>query len=184
MITLTRRHARAALAGVATTAAYLAATKAGPGRPIRAGGLLIIGMTAMAGVLGGSSSVKARTAHTRIDALIPIIGAAMPKSGGTFTGAVTFGAVTINTSLNMTGGNITSVGTLTSTGKINASGQGRADLAWTPNTHQGPAPASYSQSSFDACISRVSDLIDQVSAVSDRADWLRQQLSAGNIVIN
>jgi hypothetical protein len=158
---LTRRQARAAMSAAAGAAVYLAASELGKDR-LKLTGLFVLASASMAGMVTAKASPKAANVESRLNTHV----------------AATAPAV----NLQANGGTIG--GTLNTTGKVNPSGQGRADLNWTPNTHQGGAPASYSQSSFDACISRVSDLIDQVSLVSDRADWLRQQLSNGNVVIN
>ena len=59
----------------------------------------------------------------------------------------------------------------------------RANLNNSPDTHQGGAPASYSQSSFDNCITRVNNLIDACDAVSSRADYiLNTALLGANLV--
>lgn len=132
MFLLTRRQAHAALAGAATAAAYLAAAEAGSKRPVRVGGLVIVGMTAMAGVMSSKASVKAYSAHKRIDVLVPAVAnassnaaaaqstanAAMPKSGGTFTGPTTHTAVTVNTSLDMTSGAINNVASVNSASTV------------------------------------------------------------------
>jgi len=161
MFLLSRRQTRAAIAAGAGAAVYLAASEIGKDR-LKLTGLFVLASASMAGMVTAKASAKAANVESRLNTHV----------------AATAPAV----NLQANGGTIG--GTLNTTGKVNPSGQGRADLNWTPNTHQGSSPASYSQSFSDNTVSRVNDLIDQVSLASDRCDWLRQQLSNNNVVIN
>jgi hypothetical protein len=158
---LSRRQTRAALAAGAGAAVYLAASELGKDK-LKLTGLFVLASASMAGMVTAKASPKAANVESRLNTHV----------------AATAPAV----NLQANGGTIG--GTLNTTGKVNPSGQGRADLAWTPNTHQGSSPASYSQSFTDNTVSRVNDIIDQLSLASDRADWIRQQLSNNNVVIN
>lgn len=90
---LTRRHARAVVAGAATTALYLAGAKASDSRTVRGAGLLAL---MMAGVVSAQDTAsKAKSAHKRIDALVPAVhdaktaaANALPKTGGTISGSL------------------------------------------------------------------------------------------------
>ncbi len=93
MFYLSRRQAHAALAGVVAAAGYLAAAELGSRKPVRVSGLITLGALAMAGMAGASlnnkASVKANSAHQRIDAIVPAVGAKLDKSGGTISGNLT-----------------------------------------------------------------------------------------------
>jgi len=89
MFYLSRRQAHAALAGVATAAAWLAAAELGSKRPVRVTGLLVLGMTAMAGMAASGSQAKAVSAHRRIDLLVPDVAQAKDDAAQASTDALT-----------------------------------------------------------------------------------------------
>jgi hypothetical protein len=163
---LTRRQTRAAMSAAAGAAVYLAASELGKDK-LKMTGLFVLASASMAGMVTAKASAKAYSAHKRIDTLVPIItsvstsvGSKYDKSGGTISGSVT------------------------TTGIVNASGQSRADLNYSPDSQQGTAPGTYSQPYENGVNSRVNNLMNAMQNVSDRADWLKQQLAGGNIVIN
>ena len=161
MFLLSRRQTRTALAAGAGAAVYLAASEIGKDR-LKLTGLFVLASASMAGMVTARASAKANNVESRLNKILA-------------TG-VTIGA---------TSGGVNSITPSKGTFLSGIGPQGhRANLNWTPNTHQGSSPASYSQSFTDNTVSRVNDLIDQVSLASDRCDWLRQQLSNNNVVIN
>jgi hypothetical protein len=149
MFLLSRRQTRAAMSAAAGAAVYLAASGLGKDR-LKLTGLFVLASVSMAGMATATSSAKAKNVEKRLNQILA-------------TG-VTIGA---------TSGGVNSITPSKGSFLATVSQQGhRANLNWTPDTHQGGAPASYTQSSFDNCISRVNDLIDATSAVSDRADYI------------
>lgn len=162
MFLLTKRQTRAAMAAAAGAAAYLAASEIGA-KKIKTGGLFVLSTMAMAGVMTAKSSAKAQAVENRLNHFI--------GSGGSIGGPLTVQG-TVNAA------NTFQIGS----NPLSLPRNHRADLNWTPNTHQGSSPASYSQSFTDNTVSRVNDLIDQVSAVSNRADYLNDELVTAGVL--
>lgn len=157
---MNRRLTRSLLAAGAGAATYLAASTASRHRPA-ASSLLLLGC--VAGV--GNVLAKATNAHQRIDVLVPAVAsaasaassaqttanAAMPKSGGTFTGAVTHSAGLTTTTMHSTGNaqiDGTLTGGLTVTGGFSCDTCKINGFTLTLNhgdpTEPGGAPLSYS----------------------------------------
>lgn len=106
MFYLSRRQVHATLAGAAAAGLYLAAAELGSKKPVRVGGLLTLATLSMAGVLGNRGSVKAYSAHKRIDNLVPQVATALTAANGA--------AASVNGKYDKTGGTIS--GTVTVTG--------------------------------------------------------------------
>jgi len=159
MFLLSRRQTRTALAAGAGAAVYLAASEIGKDR-LKLTGLFVLASASMAGMVTARASAKANNVEKRLNNIL--------------NNGVTIGA---------TSGGVNSITPSKGSFLSSISQQGhRASLSWTPNTHQGSSPASYSQSFSDNTVSRVNDLIDQLSAASDRCDYtLNNVLTGANI---
>ena len=115
MFLLSRRQARAALAGAAASAAYLAAAEIGA-RKLKLSGLFVLSSLAIAGLITSGSSAKAYAAHARLDQWF--------NNGGTVGGPVTvngthtvMGDIQLHGTHRMNGNNIDNVS------EINLGGQ-------------------------------------------------------------
>jgi hypothetical protein len=91
MSLLSKRQRHALAAGGAATLAYLAAAELGSKKPVRAGGLIMLGMAMMARVSSAGASAKLQQAHARIDAHVAATAPAvnLVANGGTIGGSVT-----------------------------------------------------------------------------------------------
>ena len=158
MFLLSRRQTRAALAAGAGAAVYLAASEIGKDR-LKLTGLFVLASVSMAGMATAQSSSKAKNVEARLNNIL-------------------------TNGVKISGGGVNSITPSKGSFLSSVSQQGhRANLSWTPNTHQGSSPGTYSQSFSDNTVSRVNDLIDQLSAASDRADYtLNDVLLNANLV--
>lgn len=98
MFLLSRRAVHTALAGGAAALAYAAAAELGSRKPVRVGGLLLLGMTGMAAMAASKASVKAVAVSARVDNLVSTgipaaiasgVSGYLPLSGGTISGSLT-----------------------------------------------------------------------------------------------
>jgi hypothetical protein len=147
MLLLSRRQTRAALAAGAGAAVYLAASEIGKDR-LKLTGLFVLASASMAGMVTAKASAKANNVEKRLN--------------GILTNGVKISGTGVNSITPSQGSFLSGV-----------TPQGhRANINNTPDTHQGGAPASYSQSSFDNCISRVNNVIDAADAACSRCDYI------------
>jgi len=155
---ITRRQFRAGCAAAAGAAVYLAGSELGA-RKLRVSGLWLVTCAGLAGM----TSVKSMSAHQRIDALVPQVAsakssaasaqttanAAMPKTGGTFSGAVTHsGTTTFN-------------GAMNANGDFNLSGE-QVTNGYGRIADAGGAPASYSQSYANSLNGAIINIINRL----------------------
>jgi hypothetical protein len=161
------------MSAAAGAAVYLAASEIGKDK-LKMTGLFVLASASMAGMVTAKASAKAYSAHQRIDTLVPIIHTASTNAavGANFVsgGGTVGGSTTISGQLNAS--------------TVNPDGQHRANLAWTPNTHQSAAGSTYSQSYEQATTNRLNDVFVQLSNASDRCDFILDELAAAGIVVN